>query len=71
MAFIPQGAEPPTGHRCLGLDYSTSLVLAFLALLARGYSRDLPPQNLDYDWKKQPPEPGDGLRVRLRPMKKL
>jgi cytochrome P450 len=33
LAFIPQGAEPPTGHRCLGLDYSTFLSVVFLASL--------------------------------------
>lgn len=66
MAFIPQGAEPPTGHRCLGLDFSTILSLAFLVLLVRGYEWELPPQNLEINWKKLPPEPRDGLRVRLR-----
>jgi len=66
MAFIPQGAEPPTGHRCLGLDYSTVLVLAFLTVLVRDYDWELPPQDLEYDWRKLPPEPRDGLRVRLR-----
>ena len=66
MAFIPQGAEPPNGHRCLGLDYSTFLVLVFLTLLGRGYDWELPPQDLEYDWKKRPPEPRDGLRVMLR-----
>jgi cytochrome P450 len=66
MAFIPQGAEPPTGHRCLGFDYSTILTLAFLTLLVRGYQWELPAQNLEYIWKKLPPEPRDGLRVRLR-----
>lgn len=66
MAFIPQGAEPPTGHRCLGLDYSTILSLAFLTLLVRNYEWDLPPQNLAYNWKTAPPQPRDGLRVKLR-----
>jgi cytochrome P450 len=66
MAFIPQGAEPPTGHRCLGLDHSTTLVLAFLTILVRDYDWELPPQDLAYDWRKLPPEPRDGLRVRLR-----
>src|SRR6266705_5502413 len=65
MAFIPQGTEPPTGHRCLGLDYSTVLVLAFLTLLVRGYDWELPAQDLEYDWRKRPPEPRDGLRVTL------
>jgi cytochrome P450 len=67
LAFIPQGAEPPTGHRCLGLDYSTFLTLVFLTSLVRGYEWDLPDQDLRYDWKKRPPEPREGIRVRLRP----
>ncbi len=66
LAFIPQGAEPPTGHRCLGFDYSTCLVLAILTLLVRGYEWEIPPQDLRYDWKKRPPEPRDGLRISLR-----
>ena len=66
MAFIPQGAGPPTGHQCLGLDYSTFLTLAFLVVLLRGYEWDLPAQDLGLDWKKRPPEPKGGLRVRLR-----
>ncbi len=66
LAFIPQGAEPPTGHRCLGLDYSTILVLTFIALVVRGYDWELPPQRLDYNWRTLPPEPFDGMRVRLR-----
>lgn len=65
MAFIPQGAEPPTGHRCLGLDYSTILATAFVALLVRSYEWDLPVQDLDYDWHQVPPAPKEGLRVRV------
>jgi cytochrome P450 len=65
MAFIPQGAEPATGHRCLGLDYATALGVAFLALLMRQYDWTLPPQDLTFDWQKLPPEPRGGLRVRL------
>lgn len=66
MAFIPQGAEPPTGHRCLGLDYSTILSVAFLALLVRGYEWELPPQDFAFNWKTVPPQPRGGSRVRLR-----
>ncbi len=66
MAFIPQGAGPPTGHQCLGVDYSTFLTLAFLAVLVRGYEWELPPQDFGLDWRKRPPEPKGGLRVRLR-----
>jgi cytochrome P450 len=63
LAFIPQGAGP---HVCLGLDYSTILVLTFLAALVRDHEWDLPPQDLTYRWSTIPPEPRDGLRVRLR-----
>jgi cytochrome P450 len=66
LAFIPQGAPPPTGHQCLGLEYSTFLVLAFLAVLLRGYDWDLPAQDLTFRWNTIPPEPLDGLRIRLR-----
>jgi cytochrome P450 len=68
MAFIPQGAEPPTGHRCLGLDYSTTLVLAFLATLLRRFTWSLPSQDLSLDPRRVPPEPRDGLRVRIEPI---
>lgn len=67
LAFIPQGAGPPTGHLCLGVDYSTVVVLVFLALLVRGYTWELPPQDLGYRWSTIPPEHRDGLRARLRP----
>jgi retinoid hydroxylase len=67
LAFIPQGSDPPTSHRCLGLEYSTLLTLAFLAVLVRGYDWRLPRQRLDLDWGKRPPEPRDGLMVELRP----
>jgi cytochrome P450 len=66
MAFIPQGAEPPTGHRCLGLDYSTILGVAFLALLVKEYEWQLPKQDLQYNWSKLPPRPRDGLRVKMK-----
>jgi cytochrome P450 len=66
LAFIPQGAPPPTAHQCLGLEYSTFLVLAFLAVLLRDYEWDVPAQDLTYRWNTIPPEPRDGLRIRLR-----
>jgi cytochrome P450 len=66
LAFIPQGSDPPTSHRCLGLEYSTLLTLAFLSILVRGYDWRLPRQRLDLDWGKRPPEPRDGLMVQLR-----
>jgi retinoid hydroxylase len=66
MAFIPQGGGMPTGHRCLGLEYSTILTLVFLTVLVRGFGWEFPPQDVNYDWSRRPPEPRDGLRVRLR-----
>jgi cytochrome P450 len=66
LAFIPQGAGPPTGHQCLGLEYSTVLTLVFLVLLVRDYDWELPAQDLSYRWNTIPPEPRDGLRVRVR-----
>ena len=66
MAFIPQGAEPATGHRCLGLDYATFLGVSFVTLLVRGCDWTLPPQTFEYDWRKLPPEPRDRLRMTLR-----
>ena len=67
MAFIPQGVEPPAGHRCLGLDYSTYLTQCFVALLVRGYGWELPAQDLTLDFRRLPPVPRDGLLVRLSP----
>jgi cytochrome P450 len=68
MAFIPQGAAPASGHQCLGLTYSTYLVLAFMARLLGGYTWRLPPQDLEPDERKVPPEPRDGLRVVVQPI---
>ncbi len=66
MAFIPQGAGLPTGHLCLGRDYSSVVVLAFLAVLLRGYEWDIPPQDLSLRFDTLPPEHRDGLRMRVR-----
>lgn len=66
LAFIPQGAGPSTGHQCLGLEYSTVLTLVFLVLLVRDWEWDVPAQDLSYRWNTIPPEPRDGLRVRIR-----
>ncbi len=66
LAFIPQGSDPPTSHQCLGLEYSSLLTIAFLAVLVRGFDWQLPHQRLGLDWGKRPPEPRDGLMVELR-----
>jgi cytochrome P450 len=66
-AFIPHGPGPRSGHKCAGADYSTYLMMMFTALLLRGYSWELPEQRIAYDFGHLPPEPRDGLRVRLTP----
>jgi len=64
-AFAPQGAGPITGHRCPGLDFATYFMAIFTAVLLRGYTWELPPQNFELDWAKVPPEVKDGLRARV------
>jgi len=66
-AFMPQGSGPVEGHRCLGLEYSTLVAQVFLARLVQGYNWAIPEQNLDLQWDAVPPEPTDGLQVRLTP----
>jgi retinoid hydroxylase len=67
-AFAPQGAgELAAGHKCAGYDYSTLFMQAFTVLLVRGYTWELPPQNLAYLYTKVPPEHADGLRTILKP----
>lgn len=65
-AFVPQGAGPATGHRCPGLDLATFMMAIFAAVLLRGYTWKLPPQNFEMDWSKTPPEMKDGLRAVVR-----
>ena len=61
----PQTPADLAGHQCLGLDYSTLLVLAFMTGVIRRYRWTLPAQDLTPDPRKVPPEPRDGLRVCL------
>jgi cytochrome P450 len=64
-AFVPQGPGAPGGHRCPGLDFSTVFMSAFLVHLLRGYTWTLPEQAPGLRWNLIPPEPADGLRVKL------
>lgn len=64
-AFVPQGAGPVTGHRCPGFDLATFMMAVFTAVLLRGYTWELPPQNFDLDYSQTPPEMTDGLRARV------
>ena len=64
-AFAPQGPGPLTGHKCPGTDYATYFMKMFTVLLLRGYSWELPKQELSYRMQIIPPEPKDGLRARV------
>ena len=65
-AFVPQGAGPASGHRCPGLDFATLFMEVFAVVLLRDYSWQLPPQSLETDFRKTPPEPREGLRAVIR-----
>jgi cytochrome P450 len=66
-AFAPQGAGSVlAGHKCAGYDYSTVFMQLFAVLLARGYTWDVPPQDLSMNRALIPPEFKSGLRVTLR-----
>lgn len=66
-AFAPQGAGSLLGgHKCAGYDYSTVFMQLFTVLLARGYTWDVPPQDLSVNRALVPPELKSGLRVVIR-----
>jgi retinoid hydroxylase len=67
-AFVPNGAgDVHKSHKCAGYEFAPLLLQVFLAELLRGGYRwtFAPDQDLALDYAKVPPEPRDGLRVRL------
>ncbi|MDB5071665.1 MAG: cytochrome [Candidatus Eremiobacteraeota bacterium] len=68
-AYSPQGAGPPDGHKCPGLDLTAIFMALFAARLVRGYTWVLPEQNLTPNWAQLPPAPKDGLRAVVRPLR--
>lgn len=65
-AFVPQGAGSRTGHRCPGEDYATYFMKSFAAVLLRaGAAWQLEDTRAEYAWGLTPPEPRDGLKVRI------
>ena len=64
-AFAPQGAGPATGHRCPGLDFATYFMEVFAVVLLRGYTWELPKQNVEMDYSSTPPVPKDALRAEI------
>ena len=66
-AFAPQGAGSVLGgHKCAGYDYATVFMQLFAVLLARGYTWEIPPQDLSMNRALVPPEFKSGLRVVIR-----
>jgi cytochrome P450 len=66
-AFCPHGpGAPKTSHHCAGTDYATELAMVFTTLLLRGYTWELPEQDLTFDWSKLTPDPKGGLVTRVR-----
>jgi len=66
-AFVPNGAGPPTGHKCAGYEFAPVFLQVFLVELYRSYDVALAqPQDLDLDWSRVPPEPKDGLRAAVK-----
>jgi cytochrome P450 len=68
FAFSPQGAGPPEGHRCPGFDLTAIFMALFTARLVRGFTWELPQQDLTPNWAVLPPVPRDGLRAVVRPL---
>lgn len=66
-AYAPQGAGPQDGHRCPGFDLTTIFMALFAARLVRGYTWELPAQDLTPNWGLVPPVPRDGLRAVVTP----
>lgn len=64
---MPNGAGPPTGHKCAGYEFAPLMLQVFLVELAGGYDVAIAkPQDLGYDWSRIPPEPKEGLRASVR-----
>ena len=54
------------GHRCPAEDLTTHIMKVVGAVLLRGYSWELLPQDLSLDGESSP-MPKDGIRVRFTP----
>jgi cytochrome P450 len=68
FAYVPNGAgDAHAGHKCAGYELAPLMLQVFVAQLLRGGYRwtVTPGQDLSLDWRHVPPEPRDGLKVRL------
>jgi len=65
-AFVPNGAGPPTGHKCAGWEFAPLFLQVFLVELYGRYDVALAPgRNPGLDWSRLPPEPRDSLRAKI------
>lgn len=67
-AFVPNGAgDAHKNHKCAGYEFAPLLLQVFLVELLRGGTQwtFAPDQDFSLDYRKLPPEPHDGLRVRI------
>jgi cytochrome P450 len=66
-AFVPNGAGPPTGHKCAGYEFAPLFLQVFLVELYRAFDVVIArPQDLGLDWSRVPPEPREGLRASVK-----
>jgi cytochrome P450 len=66
-AFVPNGAGPPTGHKCAGYEFAPLFLQVFLVELYRAFDVEIArPQDLGLDWSRVPPEPREGLRASVK-----
>lgn len=63
QAFVPNGAGGELGHKCAGYEFAPYFLKVFLIELLRNHSWQLSRPVVDYDWRKIPPSPKDGLRA--------
>jgi cytochrome P450 len=66
FAYVPQGAGEPTGHKCLGFDFSTAFLEIFTAQLVRDHEYTVPEQPWTMKRNLVPPEYESGLRAVVR-----
>jgi cytochrome P450 len=65
-SYVPHGGGPVDGHRCAGEALADRLLVTFAALALRGYTWELPPQDLSAKSGGLVALPRSGLNVILR-----
>ena len=66
FAYVPQGAGPADGHKCLGADFSTVFLQTFTARLVRDHTHRIVEQDLSLRRDVVPPEYKSGLRAQVQ-----